>query len=119
MVFLGTRSVGLAAAVPIFFIDEQNESNGPPWGVAERLQDAQDFECVYNASAVVVGAFPDVPRVEVTPQRDDFIGQFASAPLADDIALFHVGESAAIHFQHHFQVRVRFELIREPAGVHR
>ena len=79
--------IALATSIAIFFIDEQNKSQGSDGLIADFLQSTQCFKGMDYACTIIVGTLANVPRVEMAAKGNDFVGTVGAAPFANDIAL--------------------------------
>ena len=81
-----------AAAQAVFLVGEQDDADGAPGSEPQLFHEAQRFPAHDTPAAVVGGAGPDVPGVEVAADDDDLVGQLASADLSDQVEGVGVGK---------------------------
>src|SRR6185295_18552109 len=85
----------------VLFVGPQHDAHGAARPQVQLLHDAERFPRHHASAAIVGRTGPDVPRVEVTADDDDFLGTFAPADLGDDIGGLDVRLDVPLHPQPH------------------
>ena len=106
-----------AAAEPVLFVRPENDANGPARPQIQLFHQPQCLPRHHASAAVVGGSCTDVPGIDVAAEDDDFVRQFASADLADDVEGVGVGEHPRFHREPEPDGRAPCHHPLEPIGV--
>ena len=69
------------------------------WFNAQGFEQSKHFNGLHAASAIVMSAFGQIPRIQVTAHNNDFIGFLATLDFAHYVIRLCIGQGLAILFE--------------------